>query len=102
MHHVLADDYAAVIAYNTTRIPGALSLRLELPSTCTRDEVECHHSPVGRQRVEQRWIRVIKIAAQVLEQDQRHLARSGVAVGVVDAVSGTDHLVRNCEYVSCH
>lgn len=54
------------------------------------------HDPPGRcQRVDQRGVLVVQVAAEVLEQDQRHRAvAAGVAVGVLDAVGGMHDLVR--------
>ena len=54
--------------------------------------VERHDPPRLRQRVDQRRVPVVEIAAEVLEQDQRHrtLAAAGVAAGIVDTVGGTD------------
>jgi len=53
--------------------------------------------PVRCQRVDQRGIPAVKISAEMLEEDQRRrVAGAGisVAVGVVNAIPGTDQFVR--------
>jgi len=62
------------------------------------------HDPPGRcQRVDQRGVPVVQVSAEVLEQDQRHLAlAAGVAVGVVDAVGRADQLVRQLRISRAH
>ena len=56
--------------------------------------VEGDDAAAGGQRVDQGRIPVVEIPAEVHEQDQRHAAATGVAVGVVDSVLGPDQLVR--------
>jgi hypothetical protein len=51
--------------------------------------------PGRGQRVDQRGIPAVKVAAEVLEQDQRRVTlAAGIAVRVVDAVGRADPLVR--------
>lgn len=56
---------------------------------------ERHDPPLPRrERVDQGGVPVVEIAAEVLEQDQRHRAFAvGIAVGVADAVGVTDPAV---------
>ena len=65
--------------------------------------VERDDPPRGGQRVDQRRVPVVQVLADVLEQDQRRpvlVAAAGVAVGVVDAVRGTDLSLASSEYPS--
>ena len=50
--------------------------------------------PFG-QRVDQGWIPVVEVAAEVLQQDERDIARPEIAVGVLDAVFAADSLGRD-------
>ena len=59
--------------------------------------IEGDDPPACCQRVNQRGIPAVEVAAEVLEQDQRQGAAglaTGVAVGVVDAIGCADGLVR--------
>jgi hypothetical protein len=57
--------------------------------------VERHDPPRQGQRADQRGIPVVQVPAEMLEKDQRRpaLTAAGVAVGIVNAVGGTDRLV---------
>jgi hypothetical protein len=55
--------------------------------------------PATRQRVDQCRVPAVQVPAEVLEEDQGHLALAlpmtgaGVTVGIVDAVGGADAFV---------
>jgi hypothetical protein len=81
------DGVACHLLHRVRRCPGGATD----PGVVEGDD------PPGRgQRVDQRGIPVVEVAAEVLEQDQRHviLAAAGVAVRIVDAVGCADQLVR--------
>src|SRR5262249_40003600 len=59
------------------------------------DVVERHHAPLCRERVHERWVPVVEVAAEVLQEDEGHSALAGVAVGVLDAVTARDSLSRH-------
>ena len=52
------------------------------------DVVEGNDPSIRSQRVDQRGIPVVEVPAKVLQQDERHVALTNVAVGVVDPVLG--------------
>ena len=56
--------------------------------------VERDDPTVARERINERRIPVVKVAAEVLQQHQRHCADADVTVGVVETVGGTDNLRR--------
>ena len=58
------------------------------------DVVERDHASIRGERVDERGIPVVEVAAEVLQQDERHLAFTEVAVRVLDRVVGRDSLRR--------
>src|SRR4029077_950951 len=46
--------------------------------------VERDHAPVRSKVVDESWVPVIEVAAEVLQQDKRHIAVTEVAVGILD------------------
>ena len=77
------------------------------------DVVERDHASIRGERVDESGVPVVEVAAEVLQQDERHIAVTDVAVGVLDPVLGRDSLRRGvgvpgwrvspCVFVSaCH
>jgi hypothetical protein len=64
--------------------------------------VERDDPPVRRQAVDQGRVPIVEIPSEVLKQDQRYRAAAGVAVGVVNAVGGTDQFVPKLRISSSH
>ena len=65
--------------------------------------VEQDHFAGSRQRVDERGVPVVEVAAEVLKQYERRSARRGIAeaaVGVADAVPSFDGLIGSGEL--CH
>ena len=58
------------------------------------DVVEGDHAPPRGKLVDQRGIPVVEVAAEVLQQHERHLALTEVAVGVLDPVRGRNSFRR--------
>ena len=56
------------------------------------DVVEGDHASLGGELVDQRGVPVVEVAAEVLQQDERDIAFTLVAVGVLDPVVGRDSL----------
>jgi hypothetical protein len=56
------------------------------------DVVEGDHAALGGECVDQRGIPVVEVAAKVLQQDERHIALTCIAVGVLDRVVSLDSL----------
>ena len=59
------------------------------------DVVERDHASIGGERVDERRVPVVEVAAEVLQQDQRHLTVTEVAVRVLDRVVGRDSSSRS-------
>jgi len=59
------------------------------------DVVEGDHASIRGERIDERRIPVVEIAAEVLQQDERHPAYTEVAIGVVDRVAGSDSSARS-------
>ncbi len=57
--------------------------------------VEGNDPPSRYQRVNQRWISVVQIAAEMLEEDYRHRTVAELTIRVVDAIRSADHPVRS-------
>ena len=76
------------------------SVRGAAGGTADPGVVERHDAPCQSQRVNQRWVPVVEVPAEVLEQYQRHraLPAATVAVHVIDAVGRTDQFVRQFRY----
>src|SRR5262249_10801584 len=58
------------------------------------DVVEGDHASIRSQRVHEGGIPVVKVAAEVLQQDERHVAATEVAVRVLDPILGRDSMSR--------
>ena len=56
------------------------------------DVVERDHASIRGERVDERGVPVVEVAAEVLQQDERHITLAEVAVGVLDRVAGRDAL----------
>jgi hypothetical protein len=54
------------------------------------DVVERDHSSIRSERVDERGVPVVEVAAEVLQEDQWHLTFAEVAVRVLDRVVGRD------------
>ena len=52
--------------------------------------VEGDHTAISRERIDERGVPIVEIAAEVLQENKRCLARSQIAVGVLDRVVGRD------------
>jgi hypothetical protein len=59
------------------------------------DVVEGDHASIGGELIDQRGIPVVEVAAEVLQQDDRHITLTQVAVGVLDPVPGRNSLDRS-------
>ena len=59
------------------------------------DVVERDHASIRGERVDESGIPVVEVAAEVLQQDERHITFAEVAVGVLDPVVGRDSLRRS-------
>jgi hypothetical protein len=56
--------------------------------------VERNHASIRRECVGERGVPVVEVAAEVLQQDQRHLAFAEVTVRVIDRILGCDSFDR--------
>ena len=64
------------------------------------DVVEGNHASIRGERVDQRRVPVVEVAAEVLQQDERHITFTEVAVRVLDPVVGLDTLDRHGRIVT--
>jgi hypothetical protein len=71
--------------------------RARRPAGCGADAdiVECDHASIGGERIDQRGVPVVEVAAEVLQQNDRHITLTEVAVGVLDRVPSRDSLDRS-------
>jgi hypothetical protein len=68
------------------------------------DVVERDHPSIRRECVDERGIPVVEVAAEVLEQDELHIALTDVAVGIFDSVfrcHSLDGRARVCSHGCC-
>ena len=65
------------------------------------DVVERDHASIRGERVDERGIPVVEVAAEVLQQDERHFALTEVAVRVLDRVVRRDPLDRRVGVTHC-
>ena len=57
------------------------------------DVVERDHASIRGERFDESRVPVVEVATEVLQQDQRHIALTEVAVGVLDPVARRDPLI---------
>jgi hypothetical protein len=71
------------------------------------DVVERDHPSIRREGVDESGVPVVEVAAEVLQQHERHITVAELAVGVLDRVVGRDSLGRrvgvpNWRFCNCH
>jgi hypothetical protein len=59
------------------------------------DVVERDHTSVRSERVDESGVPVVEVAAEVLQQDEGHIAFTEVAIGIFDLVARRDPLSRS-------
>ena len=78
------DEGDGAVGHGFDRVRGGAGGRADA------DVVEGDHASIRSERVDESGVPVVEVAAEVLQQDERHVALTEVEVGVLDRVVGRD------------